>query len=161
MEFPIPSHLKNYLELISDENDEYKVTSIIKCKCGSESFSIYESNNKMIVKIVCSSCNKELILFDEGKHGWNGFICNDDFLNRAEPLKVTKYSKCNEDEFKIVVTVTSQGKQDFIDESGLENGLGETLNESDWVNAFEWISADITCLSCKNEDEHWLDCETM
>lgn len=147
--------------MIGDENDEFKITVIVKCKCGSESFRIYESNNKMIVKLICSACNKELILFDEGKYGWNGFVCNDDFLNREELLKVTKCSECNNDEFKIEVTITSQGKEDFINESNLQNSHGEILNESDWVNGFEWISANITCSNCKNEEEHWLDCETM
>lgn len=161
MDLAIPNHLKHYLKLIGNENDEYQVLGTLKCKCGSESFYIYHSNNKMIVEAVCSSCNKELILFDEGKHGWNGFVCNDDFLNREEPLKLNKCTKCNESRFKIQVRVTSQGKQDFIDESGLKNGFGETLNESDWVDAFEWISANIICLSCNKQEENWLDCETM
>lgn len=161
MEYPIPSHLKNYLELIGDENDEFKIKGIVKCKCGSKSFKIYESNNKMIVKVFCSLCNEELILFDEDKHGWNGFVCNDNFLNREESLNITKCSKCNNDKFEIEVTIASQGKEDFIDESCLENSHGETLNESDWVNAFEWISANITCLNCKNQDESWLHCEKM
>lgn len=161
MEYPIPSHLKDYLELIDDENDEFKVKGIIKCKCGSEKFNIHESNNKMIVQLHCSLCNKELLLFDEGKHGWNGFICNDDFLNREESLKVTKCPECNNGDFKIKVTITSQGKEDFIDESGLENSYGEILDKSEWVNGFEWINGNIICSNCKNEYDNWLDCETM
>ena len=129
MEYPIPNHLKNYLELIGDENDEFQVKGSIKCNCGSKNFKIYESNNKMIVKLVCSSCNKELLLFDAGKHGWNGFVCNDDYLNREEALKSIQCSNCENDNFNIKVTINSQGKEDFINESGLENSQGEILNK--------------------------------
>lgn len=55
IKFPIPSHLQNYLELVGYENDEFKITGLVKCRCGSVSF-IREESLKVIK---CLSCNKD------------------------------------------------------------------------------------------------------
>ena len=160
MELPIPRHLKNFLHLIGD-NNEYSVSGTIRCKCGSKSFYIYESNNKKIVKVTCSECGKDILLFDEGKHGWNGFVCKDDFLDRNKPFILTECDKCNNSKFNIKITIESQGKEDFIEECGINDDINSDFKESDWVDAFEWINISITCLNCRKEQLEWCQCETM
>lgn len=76
MEYPIPNHIKDFFQLVGTNNNEFEVKGSIKCSCGSETFSVYQSNDKMIVKLICHKCNKEIIVFDEGRHGWNVRQCN-------------------------------------------------------------------------------------
>ena len=155
---PIPMHLQEIMIPVGNCNSELEVTGKIKCPCGSEAFGIWESNDRQIVKIVCKECRTEHILFDSGKHGWNGFVCGDDFLDREMPFDKYSCSKCTEDIFSIVVRISSQGKDDFKEEC-LSNDDSFTL--ADWVNAFEWITISLFCQKCGKTDKEWLDLETM
>ena len=67
MDLPIPTHLKEILSLMGDENNEFEVTGKIRCSCGNEFFEIWESNERLIVKAVCKQCKKEYLIFDNGK----------------------------------------------------------------------------------------------
>ena len=157
-EFPIPKHLQTLLIPVGNSNGELEVTGKIKCPCGSETVEIWESNDRQIVKIVCEKCKKEFVLFDSGKHGWNGFVCGDDFLDREMPFEKYSCSKCAENIFSIVVRISSQGKEDFKEEC-LSNNDAFTLG--DWVNAFDWITISLSCIKCGLTDKEWLDMETM
>ncbi len=156
--FPIPTHLQAIMFPIGNNNSEFKVTGKIKCTCGGETFEIWESNDKQIVKIACEKCGSEVVLFDSGKHGWEGFVCGNDFLDREMPFEKYLCSKCAEDVFSIVVRISSQGKEDFKEEC-LSNDDSFTLE--DWVNAFEWITISISCKKCELTSKKWLDLETM
>ena len=83
MDFPIPTHLKSYLTLIGDNNNEYEITGSIHCSCGCEEFEVWESNDRQIVRLKCRQCGEEIVIFDSGKHGWNGL-----FTLRVPPDKV-------------------------------------------------------------------------
>ena len=106
MNLPIPSHLKDYFLLDDNEHTEYEVSGSIRCKCGSEHFEIFSSNDRQLVKVKCKDCGEEIVLFDAGKHGWDGYVCKDDFLDRNGsgkdgflnmPAAVVNYyvNKCN------------------------------------------------------------------
>lgn len=155
---PIPTHLQSILLPVGNNNSEYEVTGIIKCPCGSVDFEISESNGKQILKIVCKECKKEFVLFDSGKHGWNGFVCGDDFLDREIPLEQVLCSKCGENAFNITLHISSQGKEDFAEEC-LANDDSFALE--DWVNVFDWITVSLFCAKCGFSDNNWLDLETM
>lgn len=158
--YPIPSHLTDYLEPTENKNNEFKVNGNIKCTCNNSAFNVYESNEQMIVKLICVSCNKEILLFDEGKHGWNGFVCKDDFLDRTLPFNKTvcRKRKCRDDKFTISVTISSKGIDDFIEECVDDD---DEFTVDDWVDGFEWITVDLQCSKCNKKNIHWLDCETM
>lgn len=98
-----------------------------------------------------------VLLFDSGKHGWNGYVCKDDFLNRELPFKQYHCSKCKEDTFKIKVHISSQGKQDFVEECVSNE---DSFSPDEWVDGFEWIKVSLTCKNCE-EEEQWADVETM
>ena len=156
--FPIPQHLQTILIPIGEENSEFEVAGKIKCSCDCESFEVLESNGKQLVKAICKKCKKEFVLFDNGKHGWNGFVCGDDFLDREVPFNQSICSECEEDAFNITINIHSQGKEDFEEEC-LSNDDSFTLE--DWVNAFEWITISLSCIKCGFTDKDWLDLETM
>ena len=155
---PIPAHLRAIMHPIGNSNNEFQVTGKIECLCGSEAFEIWESNDRQIVKIVCKKCKSEFLLFDSGKHGWDGFVCGDDFLDREMPFEKYLCSKCAEDNFNVIVRISSQGKEDFEEEC-LSNDDSFTLE--DWVNAFDWITISLSCEKCGLHEKEWLDMETM
>ena len=155
---PIPTHLQSILIPVGSNNNECEVTGTIKCHCGSDAFEICENNERQLLKIVCKECKKEFVLFDSGKHGWNGFVCKDDFLDREIPLEKVCCSKCGESSFKIALHISSQGKEDFAEEC-LAND--DSFSQEDWVNAFEWITVSLSCIKCGHCEKNWLDFETM
>lgn len=156
MELPIPTHLQKILVPLGKNNSENEVNGKIKCPCGSELFEVHESNERQLIKLVCKQCGKEFLLFDAGKHGWNGFVCGDDFLDRSLPLQ-KYFCECGEDVFDVNVIISSQGKQDFIDECADD----DSFSPDDWVNAFDWIAVSLCCKKCGSNEENWLELETM
>lgn len=158
MDYPIPKHLQSFLTLIGKENSEYEVTGLIHCSCNCEQFEVWESNDRNIVKLICKQCGKEIILLDSGKHGWDGFVCKIDSLNRTLPFTKFYCPNCGQDVFKVLVWISSQGKQDFLDECVAND---DSFSLDDWVDGFEWITISISCTSCPFEEKDWVDLETM
>jgi ribosomal protein S27E len=171
---PLPRHLKDILNPIGEENDEFELTGKIVCNCGSENFTIkfvgddseYEENKVimvsevdgnffLIVKVKCNSCGKEHLIFDDNLHGWNGFVCGESKDLPRPDSKVWSCNKCNAANHSMIVKINSQGQQDFIDE------VGDEFDKNDWTEAFEWINIEIECESCKEKNEEWISYETM
>jgi len=172
---PIPTHLKNTLIPIGDKNGESHVDGVIRCTCGFESFYIkiyadtkngylqageYNSGYALVVKAECKDCGKTHLIFDGSKHGWNGFVCHDGVTVPDVDLKSWNCPKCNCDIHNIKIGVNSQGKQDFIDETGIADGESD-FTEDEWVDAFDWITMGLKCSGCGHTDEKWIDYETM
>lgn len=158
MDLPIPTHLQSFLTPIGKDNNEYEVTGKIHCACGSEQFEVWESNEHQIVKLKCKQCGKEIIVLDSGKHGWNGFICKEDFLDRSLQYNKFECPKCNQDTFNVEIWISSQGKQDFLDECVSND---DSFSLKDWVDGFEWIRISISCVNCSFKEQNWVDLETM
>ena len=159
MEYPIPNHLKPYL--VPDpreDNCEFQVTGAIRCTCGCERFAVSESNEAMIARLTCSDCGREILLFDADKHGWNGFVCHSEALDRTQPMWKAVCDECKGETFRVKVWIASQGREDFVSECVSHD---PTFREEDWVDAFEWIQASLECTQCGIEIDNWLDCETM
>lgn len=156
MDLPIPTHLQAYLKPVGDENTEFEVRGELYCLCGCEEFEVWESNDRQIVKAKCKQCGQEIEIFDSGRHGWNGFVCHDDFLDCSLPFNKYTCSECGQDIFKVSVYISSQGKQDYMEEAD-----DEAFSEDNWVNAFEWISLSLNCKKCSYVENGWLDMETM
>ena len=158
MDLPIPSHLKNIFVLDDNDQTENEVSGSIKCKCGSEHFEVYSSNDRQLVKVKCLDCGEEIIIFDAGKHGWDGYVCKDDFLDREEPFARYSCEECGDHIFRVELKISSQGKQDFIDECVSND---DSFSEEEWVDAFDWIIINLVCNSCNTKLTEWLDLETM
>ena len=178
---PIPIHLEHIL-IPKGENNEFEVTGDLKCDCGNNEFTIsfigkyqdgivtlckYEDVFYLAIKCKCKKCGKLHVIFDNNLHGWNGFVCSDENeFNGYENFPIEIYQKswlcpkCNNDSHIISVNISSQGKADFISEV-LENSEDARFVEEDWVNAFEWITISLKCLTCGFEDKEWIDYETM
>lgn len=159
MDLPIPTHLQPYFIPIGDNNCEYEVTGKIQCSCENEEFEVWESNHRRVIKLVCRQCRKEIVLFDAGKHGWNGFVCDEArYINRARPFEKYICSQCHSDGYNIIVQIDSQGKEDFIEECV---AYDNSFSADDWVNGFECIAVSISCGECNVTEENWMIEETM
>ena len=172
---PIPKHLKDILVPVGDENSENCVNGFLRCSCGCECFHIkifaniengypqvceYKDDYAFMIKIVCMDCAKEYLIFDKSKHGWDGFVCHDGVSVPDDELKSWQCPKCANDIHRINICIMSQGKQDFIDETGIADGESE-FSENEWIEAFEWITIGLSCYGCGHSDETWVDYETM
>ena len=62
------------------------------------------------------------------------------------------------DTFKVEVFISSQGKEDFIDECVSND---DSFSEKDWVDGFEYIRIALNCTNCSYSEEDWVDIETM
>lgn len=160
LDLPIPTHLKSILLPIGNKNNEYCVYGHLTCNCGSKCFVVSANEEKTNVDAKCTSCNQKYEIFDYEKHGWDGFVCNT-VCNTVKQMHSLTCSNCNNNDYKLFITIHSQGKEDFIEESRLKNSLGTTLDTGDWANAFEWIRIDLECSDCKQKLLGWLDFETM
>jgi predicted DNA-binding WGR domain protein len=155
---PIPSHLKKIFIPYGVENDEYRVFGIIRCVCGCECFSINlfaeienglpMNSESLVIKIHCYDCKKGYVLFDNNKHGWNGFVCQEGGVTATDKNMIGwKCLKCKHNIYNIKISIRSGGKQDFIAESGIADG-DDKFKKSDWVNAFSSIAINIKCNNC-------------
>jgi hypothetical protein len=172
---PVPTHLRNIVVPREEVVDEELLIGDVRCRCGSGDFSLmypgstqeYEGkvyactaeidgNFFFLVKAVCAKCCAEYTLFDKHFHGWDGFLCHNPAkaaLPRP-PLTDWKCLSCGSMNHKVVIKVSSQGKDDFI---GATEG---EFDEENWPDAFEWIWMTITCCECGLVTENWVDYET-
>ena len=113
------------------------------------------------IKVACCKCNKEYLVFDSHAHGWDGYICR--YLPER-PLEIQADNfhcgNCNSIEFSFKIIISSQGQNNFIGELAEEIKNGKFTKE-DWVNAFEWITMDLTCLRCGKIYPNFINYETM
>lgn len=158
MEYPIPRHLQEYLIPKGDKNTEYEVTGDIRCSCGGHRFEVWESNDRHIVQLICKECGHEILVLDASKHGWDGFVCHNDFLDHSLPLQKYICPDCGADAFEVAVFISSQGKQDFLEECVSHD---DSFTLDDWVDGFEWITISLSCQNCDYNESDWVDLETM
>ena len=159
MDLPIPSHLRQYLIPAGDENCEYEVAGNIQCPCGNEEFEIWESNGRCAIRLVCARCGKEIILFDAGQHGWNGFVCGEEeYIDRTLPFQQYICAHCGKNRFRICVSINSQGREDFIEECV---AYDPSFSADDWTDGFECIAVSVSCGKCGAEEEKWMIEECM
>lgn len=140
-------------------NSEHGVTGNLVCPCGGKHFAVRADEEKNKAHIRCSACGREAVLFDATRHGWDGFVCH--MPVEEMPEKGIVCEACGETSFYITVSIRSQGRDDFVQESQLTDSEGNALSEEDWADAFEWIRVDLECAGCGSRQLCWLDRETM
>ncbi|MDE5824876.1 MAG: hypothetical protein K2H91_09385, partial [Lachnospiraceae bacterium] len=82
----------------------------------------------------------------------------DDFFDHTLPFCKHTCPNCHDDTFHVTVGITSQGKQDFLEEC---IAFDDSFSPDDWINGFESISVSLTCKTCKAIDDNWGVFETM
>jgi hypothetical protein len=173
---PVPSHLVGCVVPKDASIDEKPLDADVRCPCGSDRFELlfpgqtheYEGEPipctakidghfyfRIIVR--CTHCELGHLLLDTDFHGWNGFVCHDpEQAARPRPALIPwKCLKCGTTEHKASVHVQTEGKADFISESGGK------FDEDRWPDGFGWFGVATVCTFCGKNTPEWVSCETM
>ena len=151
----VPTHLKPYFVQRADKESKTHITGDIRCNCGCMVFAAHHSkDDDCIYRVTCADCQKEILLFDARRHGWDAIVCHmpGEYLQAGEENAVCP--KCGGEHFHVTVWIEPTEKAEFV--SCVE---GE-LPESEWVNAFAWFAAHLTCDDCGCKQRDWADVET-
>lgn len=174
--YPVPRHLTEIFETDPDKTDEYNLEGALRCSCGCRQFQIktyseigedgcpgvagYSDGYSFVIKGICRSCKKEWLIFDMSKHGYNGFVCHEDF-NLEPPdteLKMYYCPKCSKNAFEMRLGIELEDKEQFMEEVVEEEP--DQYTEDDYVDAFDWITISATCSCCGEVYDNWVSLET-
>ena len=151
----VPTHLKPFFVQWADKGNDTQLTGDIRCSCGCEVFAARQSkDDNCLYHLTCDACRKDLLLFDARAHGWDAMVCKmpAEHLQRGDIA--AKCEKCGSERFGVTVWIEPAEKAEFV--ACVE---GE-LPDSDWVNAFTWFAAHLTCTGCGCRQRDWADIET-
>ncbi|HEY2784674.1 MAG TPA: hypothetical protein VGJ05_06820 [Fimbriiglobus sp.] len=169
---PTPSHLAKCTTRIKSKCRSTLFVGKVKCTCGHEEMRLkftatdgdgiggprsvlLDGLYYAIVEAICHACELKYLLFDESRHGWNGFLAGD---NRIAPFdgKLTEWQciECQARPHTAIVRVRGENPETAIEESE------SLLNGSNWFEGFGWISIDIKCRQCRKQTIDWLSWET-
>ncbi len=154
MDLPIPSHLQSNLIVDKEESSEYNLEAQFLCdECKGEAFQIFYRicSDRNYVMTKCAACGKEIVIYDENQHGYNGFVCKDEGEDDA-PLEPYTCEECGLDTFKVTIYVESSGKEQF-QEDVLEYDEEGEFTMDDWVDAFDCIAVYLECTECHTEND--------
>ena len=176
-----PEHLTSISIRDEGSSTEEKYVASIKCTCGNQSLEISHSqcdveesgipqdaeidgNFFFVIKAKCPECEKNHLVFDSDYHGWDGFVCHNEYDNRKHPrppMQTWKCSECSSSLHQLKVEI-SMDPEVILQEGPVEDDDGGIiLDEGNYENGFDWIAMSIKCCSCGHEQEGWVEYETM
>ena len=137
VDLPIPRHIQSNLIVNTEESSEFELQAQFFCdECEGEEFQIFyricSMRNYLVAK--CTSCGKEIVIYDANQHGYNGFVCKD---NDEDDMDITD----KEDETKTPIPAAIEYKNkhmitkttvDEINEKGIYKGY--TISPYDGIS---------------------------
>lgn len=154
-ELPVPAHLKPFFVVNGEQSNAEQLTGDIRCTCGCMTFVASRSrDDDCLYHLNCDRCGQDVQLFDARVHGWDAVVCHMPgvFMNKGDVAE--RCEKCGGDRFSAFVWIEPASKEEFI--ACVE---GE-LPDGEWVNAFTWFAAHLTCTCCSHRVRGWADIET-
>jgi hypothetical protein len=175
---PTPSHLRDCVKRpdVAVTEEEGRLIAPVVCPCGSAELELLypgqtrEVKGRPVIVVVqidgnfylrlearCGNCGKNHLLLDKDFHGWNGYVCHDEkqaALPRS-PLQVWHCPSCKNTRHQMEVTICTEGKTHFVEESE-----GEFQAES-WPDGFGWFTLTTHCVNCGLDIDALVDYETM
>lgn len=154
-ELPIPTYLRRYLVPMQDKCSMDEITGDIRCTCGGAGFKARRSEDDgLLFSLTCSACGADILLFDAKQHGWDALVCGvvPDEVAAADITE--QCTKCGHEEFRTTVWIEACQRGEFVEE------VPADLKEDDWVNAYGWFGAHLTCVHCGHKVRDWADVET-
>lgn len=171
---PIPRHLLKIFQPDLKNCDEYNLNGSIYCDCGCAAFHIklfadfdnkniphvkrYKDGWGLIVQAICRDCGQKWTIFDDSKHGYNGYVCHQAAAVPDSELKKFVCPDCKDSVFKINVSIEVEDKEQFLEEVVAYEG--DKFSEDDYMDAFDGIGIDIECLNCGEKEDGWIAYET-
>ena len=99
----------------------------------------------------CSKCGDTELLFDQAKHGYDGFVCHSFRSADKNALKHVKCEKCGGEIFSADISIEVEEKEQFIEEC--VNEYPEEFSEEDFADAFGWFTLTAKCAKCGLNNE--------
>lgn len=154
-ELAVPTYLLPYWKTDATHGDAQQLAGTLQCKCGCQTFQSLSSNDDdRLYHAVCKECREDVLLFDANTCGWDALICGVQTEDAHAGETAAKCPKCGCEHFGVTVWVEPTDKQEFI--SCNDRGLPE----SEWVHAYTWFAAHLTCADCGHRLRDWADIET-
>ena len=159
-----PKKIANYAIGITAGKRETTQASI-HCLCGSESFEllyygkiskklfsrdsiICDDDEILILEAVCTSCKKNIVLFDSRTDGYSAQIEeNSHKFVQKFPIKKYTCKKCQCTEFKVNMRI------EYSDMDEIDYDLCR-------ADCYSWIWIDVECKQCKSRINGIVDMET-
>ena len=169
----IPRYLREYF-VLGKEMKNHGFEGSIRCTCGNQQFKVlyYGEEKKEYIQVkpyqdyyglhaacVCTKCNKTIELFDMARHGYNGFVCQEDPSAKEAEHSVYSCYKCGGEEFEITLGIIPGDREQFIEE--VVSNEPDRFTEDDYIEAFGDIWISLRCINCGKDIEDWLEMETM
>lgn len=107
-----------------------------------------------IIEAKCSSCGRKYEIFNSLLHGYDA-LCDSPYQIEKNCI-MKKYSclNCKEDKFSINIKLHNIGQLELMEEDS-------SINENNWMDAFDWIKIDLICSICNKLRKNWFEYETM
>lgn len=152
---PVPTHLKPFIKLQPGKDGALQLTGSIRCTCGCIAFSAYRNqDDDSRFRLVCRNCDQDILLFDARQHGWDTVVCHVPVEDAQAGETAEVCPACGSNSFGVTVWIEPASREEFV--SCVE---GE-LPDEEWVNAFTWFAAHLTCVGCGKKQRDWADVET-
>ena len=154
-ELPVPTYLKPFLVPEPYKGETAQLAGEIRCTCGGVAFSAHrniDDDNRF--HGVCRNCDKDILLFDAHRHGWDALVCHVPAEDADAGESTETCPKCGSNSFAVTVWIEPTNVEEFV--SCVE---GE-LPDEEWVNAYFWFAAHLTCIGCGKKLRGWADIET-
>lgn len=151
-----PTHLKEIFHPTGRDDTEGDIV----CTCGCRSFGIkyfgdeykvYISLHRfaklrlgLMIKAVCSECKKEWLLFDYGKHAYNGLICGEGEGVVIDDSELADFKNDDEDVFEIMISFEVDDEEQFREEVVEMPPEGMCFTMEDRPNIWSWVVIDLT-----------------
>jgi len=154
-ELPVPTGLNGFFIPEISKCSMTEITGCIRCPCGENAFRAFSSEEPGLrYRLKCPACGRDIQLFDGRQNGWDALVCGDvpEMDGIADKSEVC--DKCGGDRFHTDVWIEPVERDDFVSE------VPAGLTADDWVNAYGWFAASLTCCRCGRKIRSWADVET-
>ena len=111
----------------------------------------YSEQDGLKINLICQTCERKHLLFDQAAQGYDGFVCHDCKTVKDEKLKILKCEKCCADTFSVMLEIEAENKEQFIEECVME--YPDEFSADDYVDVFNWIVVTVQCSECSNTEE--------
>lgn len=152
-----PKHLKEIFHHTGIDDTEGDIV----CTCGCKTFGVkyygepyngYICLHKvakmrygLVVKSICSECKKEWLLFDYGKHAYNGLICVEGDGVYISDSELVDFTAEGEETFEISISFEIDDEEQFLEEIVQNPPEGMSFTMEDRLNIWSWVVIDLKC----------------
>lgn len=159
----LPKHLRGILDIDDERSDDGCVYGSVKCSCGCGKVRLktagleydeelpFDEQTGVMAAAECSGCGRELLLLDQAKHGYDGFVCGDFVSADRSQLKTVKCTQCGAEIFTAETGIEVEDREQFIEECVDE--FPDRFTEEDFTEAFGWFTLTAKCEKCGHTDD--------